>query len=96
MSCRRRKESITVWQAAIGCHRSFAIKPDPHPEVDTARCTGCGRCIAVCRERLLTLEVSGYRKHAVLTISKRCTRCLDCLAACPVAALGYEKDVGKR
>ncbi|HBG07134.1 MAG TPA: 4Fe-4S ferredoxin [Geobacter sp.] len=58
------------------------------PEVEIARCTGCGRCVSACPERLLTLEVSGYRKHAVLQAPARCTRCLDCLPACPVGALG--------
>ena len=64
------------------------ITTNPYPEVDAARCTGCGRCIAACAERLFTLEVSGYRKHSVLTEPLRCTRCLNCLAACPVGALG--------
>lgn len=65
-------------------------KEIPLPEVAMARCTGCGRCVAACRERLLTLEVTGYRKHAFLREPARCTRCLDCLdcvAACPVGAL---------
>jgi ferredoxin len=51
------------------------------------RCTGCGRCVAVCSERLFTLEVSGFRKHAVITEPERCTQCLKCLLACPVGAI---------
>lgn len=58
-----------------------------HPEVDITRCTGCGRCVAACPDRLFTLEVSGYRKHTVLTSPARCNLCLKCLAACPVRAL---------
>ena len=62
-------------------------KSDRHPEVETARCTGCGRCVSACPERLFTLEVAGFRKHALLTEPARCSRCLVCLAACPVGAL---------
>lgn len=63
---------------------------DPVPEVEIARCTGCGRCVSACPTRLFTLEVSGFRKHAVLREPTRCTRCLGCLEACPVGALSCE------
>ena len=74
------------WKAG-GATIKSTIESNPCPEVDIARCTGCGRCVAACAERLLSLEVSGYRKHAVLKAPQRCTRCLDCLVACPVGAL---------
>jgi ferredoxin len=64
-----------------------SLKNQRHPGVEVARCSGCGRCVAACPERLFTLEVSGFRKHAVLGSPERCTLCLDCLAACPVQAL---------
>ncbi len=75
-----------------GKQGGVAIDQNPHPEVDAARCSGCGRCIAACTERLFTLEVTGFRKHAVLTAPQRCTRCLECLPACPVAALTCAKQ----
>lgn len=56
------------------------------PKIDEARCTGCGRCVAACRDRFLTLEVAGYRKHAQLRCQE-CGGCLACLAACPVRAI---------
>ena len=61
---------------------------ESYPEVDAARCTGCGRCVSACPERLFTLEVSGFRKHAVLLVSTGCNRCLLCRSACLVGALG--------
>lgn len=65
------------------------MSEDPHPpEIDTARCTGCGRCVASCRDRLITLEVSGFRKCALLALPERCRRCAACAAACPVRAIG--------
>lgn len=57
------------------------------PEIDPLRCTGCGRCVAACRERCITLEVTGYRKCAVLVRPRDCTGCGACLVACPVRAL---------
>ncbi len=64
-----------------------ALNPVSVPEVTAARCTGCGRCVAACASRLFTLEVAGYRKHAVLQAPERCTGCQQCVAACPVGAL---------
>ena len=57
------------------------------PQVDITRCTGCGRCVAACPFRLFTLEVEGYRKHAVLAAPEACIGCLLCIEACPVKAL---------
>jgi ferredoxin len=62
--------------------------------VNSKRCTGCGRCVAVCPPRLFTLEVSGYRKHALLEKREACTRCGRCIEACPVGALAW-KDEGE-
>jgi ferredoxin len=61
------------------------------PEVKSARCTGCGRCVAACPERLFSLEVFGFRKLSVLAAPERCSRCLKCRAACPVGALGRQE-----
>ncbi|MBT1072817.1 4Fe-4S dicluster domain-containing protein [Pelotalea chapellei] len=50
-------------------------------------CSGCGRCVAACAEKILTLEVSGYRKHAAMLDTSRCTSCGACTAACPLDAI---------
>ncbi|WP_224984630.1 4Fe-4S dicluster domain-containing protein [Geomonas agri] len=57
------------------------------PDIDATRCTGCGRCVAACPGRLLTLEVVGYRKYALLVRPRYCDGCLACVAACPVRAI---------
>ena len=53
-------------------------------------CTGCGRCVAVCRCGALSLETdqpNGFgRKRAVVAVDL-CTGCGDCLPACLCQAL---------
>ena len=53
------------------------------PQIDTARCTGCGRCVAACHLHLLSLEPQGWRKHSVLGDAAACTGCKKCAVWCP-------------
>jgi ferredoxin len=65
------------------------LKPELHavPHIDAARCTGCGRCVATCPEKIITLEVAGYRKCAVIEHAEKCTLCGQCAMNCPVEAV---------
>ncbi|MDD5285376.1 MAG: 4Fe-4S binding protein [Desulfuromonadaceae bacterium] len=66
-----------------------ALKPALQgvPQIDSARCTGCGRCVAACPQKIITLEVSGYSKHAVIRNTERCSLCGCCVTICPVEAI---------
>ena len=70
------------------------LKTDPGtvPEIDTARCSGCGRCIAACSLRLFGFEQQGRRKIAVLPEPDRCTGCGKCAVECAVGAITLEFD----
>ena len=54
------------------------------------RCTGCGRCAALCPERTISL-VSGRPVW-----QGECTRCLACLHRCPAGAIQYGRGTEKR
>nr|WP_234414005.1 4Fe-4S binding protein [Ideonella sp. A 288] len=53
------------------------------PDIDAARCTGCGWCVAACDLHLLSLEVRHWRKTSVLHEPGRCTGCGLCAVRCP-------------
>lgn len=53
------------------------------PSIDTARCTGCGWCVAACPEHVLTLERTGWRKASTLIDAAACTGCQKCAVKCP-------------
>ncbi|HIJ81347.1 MAG TPA: 4Fe-4S binding protein [Desulfuromonadales bacterium] len=62
-------------------------EPETGPVTVLAHCSGCGRCVSVCPEKLFSLVVTGYHKTASISDSGRCTFCLKCVNDCPVAAL---------
>lgn len=57
------------------------------PHIHTQRCTGCGRCVAVCGPHLLSLETVRWVKTAVLEQPQRCTGCALCWRVCPFHAI---------
>lgn len=53
------------------------------PHIDTSRCTGCGWCVAACRDHVLSLMLHEGRKYAVLHDPAGCTACGKCERKCP-------------
>ena len=64
----------------------------PIPELDLARCDGCGRCAAVCPDSVLRI-VDGRPR---LIADSDCTYCGRCEDARPTGALAlvYEIVIG--
>ena len=57
------------------------------PQIDAARCTGCGRCVGACAPHVLSLEAQGWEKSAVLHDADGCTGCRQCALICPFDAI---------
>ncbi|MGJ7611311.1 MULTISPECIES: ATP-binding protein [unclassified Variovorax] len=66
-------------------------RPGWRPDVNTARCTGCGWCVAACDLHLLSLEATGWRKSSVLHHADQCTGCSDCAVTCPFHVITMRK-----
>ena len=63
----------------------------PIPEIDSKRCTGCGRCAEACEFNALALV--GER---VMTFPDLCHGCGACLYVCPEQAMREaEKEIGR-
>lgn len=61
------------------------------PQIDPARCTGCGWCVAACPPAVLSLAPTGQRgvgsKQSVLHGAAGCTGCALCEVRCPFSAI---------
>lgn len=57
------------------------------PQVATSRCTGCGRCVAICPPQVLSLHAVGQQKKATLDNAPECTGCALCYVHCPFDAI---------
>lgn len=53
--------------------------------VDAQACIGCGKCIADCPARILTLEAG--KAHLAPKRAEECIECQHCLAICPTGAV---------
>ncbi|WP_084201370.1 4Fe-4S binding protein [Geobacter pickeringii] len=56
-------------------------------EIDSTRCKGCGRCVAACPNRFVSLETAGTRKCASVISTGCCTRCGRCVTECPFGVI---------
>lgn len=63
------------------------------PHINASRCSGCGRCIAICPLRLFAFEQQGWRKVSVLQDSDACNGCAKCAANCPLEVIEMKKQV---
>lgn len=54
--------------------------------IDAARCLQCGRCVAVCPQRILAAPKEGGAPRVDGSAAESCIRCGQCAAVCPAGA----------
>ncbi|WP_085315308.1 ATP-binding protein [Derxia lacustris] len=69
------------------------------PAIDSARCTGCGRCVASCPPHVLWLDADGPngmgRKRSVLHDAPGCTGCAICATTCPFDVISMVEPIAR-
>ncbi|MBK6999427.1 MAG: 4Fe-4S binding protein [Rhodoferax sp.] len=69
------------------------VRSLPIPIINTAGCTGCGRCVGACPLHLLSLEAKNWVKSAVIHGVEKCTGCGKCKTICPFNAIQMRRYV---
>ena len=54
---------------------------------DTAKCTGCGLCVAFCPESVLELKETANGQRSLAVAAQKCTACYTCVGQCPQHAI---------
>jgi uncharacterized protein len=68
----------TPWSGKLRQHRTIGIT------IDTSKCTGCGKCKAICPKGLPDI-IEGKAHNT----SKECMRCPMCIGECPMDAISF-------
>jgi len=72
--------------AAMG-KDTLAHRFNPAVITDPEKCSGCGRCISACPEKLFSLELNNRRKYSLIKTPDNCALCGKCILACPLGII---------
>lgn len=64
----------------------------PHPEIDTSRCVGCGKCRDSCPVGTIKITTTKLGKKAKIG-KKKCIRCYCCQELCPINSVKTKKNL---
>ncbi|MBI5249158.1 MAG: 4Fe-4S binding protein [Desulfomonile tiedjei] len=82
---------VSISDCPNSCSRpqivDFGIIGAVRPRISEHSCTGCGACVAVCKER--AIEMDPVTDIAQLDL-KKCLYCGQCVNICPTGALNVE------
>ncbi|NBB95980.1 MAG: 4Fe-4S dicluster domain-containing protein [Planctomycetes bacterium] len=70
---------LLLWPDVIERHDFYSGK---EPSIDRARCTGCGKCMEVCRFGAI-VHADDKHRDEVRHLSSACRNCSFCLRSCP-------------
>lgn len=65
------------------CSNPFGLSPKPQLVVNPAKCTGCGKCVEVCKQGINTLQAPG---EPVKVDYPSCALCGSCVKLCLAGA----------
>ncbi len=85
VSNRQKGDAAAIMAAAVmprgpRQHKGFTVT------VDTARCRGCGRCIAMCPYRAITMQANDIGGWFAVVDETLCKGCGNCISVCPSSA----------
>lgn len=96
--CSLRVRPLAMFAETVVVDGSHVPRFERYDETDVSigiegnRCKGCGRCVSVCRDRLISLESGEGRKIAVMEERRRCDLCGRCIAECLFGAISLRAN----
>jgi formate hydrogenlyase subunit 6/NADH:ubiquinone oxidoreductase subunit I len=61
--------------------------------VDTWKCTGCERCVNICRHNVFCMISTHGNIYAAACCLERCSSCGKCIVLCPERAIEFVKRI---
>ncbi|QYZ78920.1 4Fe-4S dicluster domain-containing protein [Methanofollis formosanus] len=86
-----RKIKIGIAGCPNNCARvqfnDIGLMARAYPTFDADACTGCGACVRICREGVVSVD-----EGAFVFSTERCIGCGDCIAVCPKDAISVREQ----
>jgi NADPH-dependent glutamate synthase beta subunit-like oxidoreductase/NAD-dependent dihydropyrimidine dehydrogenase PreA subunit len=74
-------------EVATSAAKAYLQDHQLSPEVDPARCRGCGRCVEICPFDAVALKENPDGTYTSVIYRHNCVGCGGCVGRCPVTAL---------
>lgn len=74
-------------EVATAAAKAYLQDHQLSPEVDAARCRGCGRCVEICPFEAVGLKENSDGTYTSVVYRHNCVGCGGCVGRCPVTAM---------